>query len=326
MTLLEALKQRDATLALRVMKTTPSSLREKSKKGSTVLMAAAFFDVPKVVDELLRRGVDVNVARRDGQTALSFAAQAGHAKIVERLLAAGAKVDANATKAARRGDNAKCIRLLQPQRPLEDMVKTDLLAAIRKNLGGAVSAKALHAAMNAGRLDVVELLLEAGAKPSRSVAAFKRDYTGVGSLSELETAAFLRKRRVSTPLDFGTDRALLYRGATTMSSLRLDHGEYVDGPRSPIITAALIIDGDLRVTGLINNGEQDFGPLLVVLGNLDVENVAIGGAQVIVTGNMTVRGVFHGYYNHGLTTIRGNLEAGLFLPDDYSVVVKGKRP
>lgn len=57
-----------------------------------LLDATARGDVESV-RSLLDAGVDPNMARADGMTALHLAARGGHLEIVEGLLEAGAKVD-----------------------------------------------------------------------------------------------------------------------------------------------------------------------------------------------------------------------------------------
>ena len=318
--------------ALRLLDAVPATLRKTTPKGSTVLMAAVHHGVAPVVSALLARGVDVNQRRRDGFTALQLAAQGGDAALVAQLLAAGATDAAQALACAQRNEHRACIRLLVAATggpSLLDVIPREPLAMIRrvlKNPATRLVPRALTAAIEAGRPDVVAALLEAGARSTRAVAAFQRAYRGIESVSVREAKALLKQRRVPTrhlALGDDRDRVLVYRGDTRLRSLRLDHGELVGG-RGPAIGAGLIIDGDLTVTGTLHNGEQDFGPFLVVLGDLDVKHAALGGATVHIAGKLTVRGAFHGYYNHGHTTVAGDLDAALVLPDDYALELGGR--
>lgn len=59
-----------------------------------VLVGAAQRGDAKLCRLLLERGANVNVAKSDGETALTAAAGKGHAEVVELLLANQAKVDA----------------------------------------------------------------------------------------------------------------------------------------------------------------------------------------------------------------------------------------
>jgi hypothetical protein len=134
-----------------------------------------------------------------------------------------------------------------------------------------------------------------------------------------EAEALLRKRKL-TKLEWfpgeAPDGVLLHKGNLTLDQLDLDHRK--DG-----VPDGLIVDGNLTVD-VIENGEQDFGPFLVVLGDLKAKNVAVGGAPIEVTGNLAVSGTFHGYYNHGITTVKGDVAVNLLIADDYLFRFKGK--
>ncbi|HVM07700.1 MAG TPA: ankyrin repeat domain-containing protein [Acidimicrobiales bacterium] len=62
--------------------------------GLTALMRAAYVGASLIVDDLLRRGIDVDAADERGYTALMYAANAGEDEIVAGLVAAGANLDA----------------------------------------------------------------------------------------------------------------------------------------------------------------------------------------------------------------------------------------
>ncbi|MCC6783710.1 MAG: polymer-forming cytoskeletal protein, partial [Planctomycetes bacterium] len=111
------------------------------------------------------------------------------------------------------------------------------------------------------------------------------------------------------PSGFGHGPAIVHRGSTSVPALRLDYGA--------LGASGIIVDGDLVVEGVIQNGEQDSGPFLVVCGNLTVDNIAIAGAPLHVAGNVRMSGAFHGYCNHGTATVEGDIEAQALLVDDY---------
>jgi ankyrin repeat protein len=108
---------------------------------------------------LIGGGADVNVAARDGSTALLWAAYHSHADMVEALIAAGAKTDVPnkygvtpLLQASRTGDAAVIAALLDGGADLaltHPDGETPLMAAAR-----------------AGRVDAVRLLLERGADPN----------------------------------------------------------------------------------------------------------------------------------------------------------------
>jgi ankyrin repeat protein len=68
-----------------------AAVRTAAFKGATALMLAAAFGKDEVVGVLLDAGADPLVAEADGKTAIDIALQRGHAAVVERLRAGGAK-------------------------------------------------------------------------------------------------------------------------------------------------------------------------------------------------------------------------------------------
>ena len=77
----------------------------------------------------------------------------------------------------------------------------------------------------------------------------------------------------------GSGAYLWHQGSLRIESLRLDHGEVpwsagAPGDAQPERIAGYVIEGDLVIDGNLVNGEQDFGPVLVVLGALSARNVA----------------------------------------------------
>jgi hypothetical protein len=133
-------------------------------------------------------------------------------------------------------------------------------------------------------------------------------------ISHDEASALLKKRGLKPEWLLereASEGVFVHDGALELGALRLDEGAGFLG------ADALIVDGDLEVE-LIENGEQDFGPFLVVLGTLTVGNAALGGANVEVTGDLHVGGAFHGFYNHGQTHVRGDADVALLIVDDYA--------
>jgi ankyrin repeat protein len=64
-----------------------------NSEGTTPLIAATLAKHVKVCELLLRYGADVNACRKDGATALYFAAECGDVAMVKLFLRAGAKED-----------------------------------------------------------------------------------------------------------------------------------------------------------------------------------------------------------------------------------------
>lgn len=120
----------------------------------------------------------------------------------------------------------------------------------------------------------------------------------------------------------GSGAYLWHQGSLRIESLRLDHGEVpwsagAPGDAQPERIAGYVIEGDLVIDGNLVNGEQDFGPVLVVLGALSARNVAIAGAPLFVRGDLRVQELFHGYYNHGSLVVLGDVTAQVFIASDY---------
>jgi ankyrin repeat protein len=63
---------------------------QHASSGQTVLMTAAYQGKTDLVEDLVRRGVPLDVVNAQGHTALMLAAYAGHHEEVRLLLAGGA--------------------------------------------------------------------------------------------------------------------------------------------------------------------------------------------------------------------------------------------
>jgi ankyrin repeat protein len=120
--------ERQATVALLLAKGADPNLPGRS--GVTPLAAAAFKGNGRIADQLIARGADPNAVDSTGKAAITYAAARGFALIVRRLLAAG----------------------VDPRRAYGNDLTALMWAAGHEEGVGARAA-----------LDVVELLLEAGA-------------------------------------------------------------------------------------------------------------------------------------------------------------------
>ncbi len=87
----------------------------------------------------------------------------------------------------------------------------------------------------------------------------------------------------------------------------------------------VLAKGNLTVTGSIFNASTDGGSVgLVVLGNLEVGNMIVGGQVIEVSGDLRVRDLFWGDYNHGLLTAAGRAGARFWLAtEQYRYEVAG---
>lgn len=144
-------------------------------------------------------------------------------------------------------------------------------------------------------------------------------------LDQSAADAFVKKHKLAPrlkPWSTGSmaNGIFVASGNVALKKLRLDH---LDDSRAFIGEASgVIIDGNLTVD-VLENGEQDFGPFLVVLGTLKVEYAAVAGAPIYVGKDLHIGHAFHGYYNHGYLTVDGKTRGGVLLADDYNAVLKG---
>lgn len=74
----------------------------------------------------------------------------------------------------------------------------------------------------------------------------------------------------------------------------------------------VVVEGDLQVDTLYNR-DTDGCTGLIVLGNLEVGHAVVGGQEIFVTGDLTVRELFWGEYNHGALQVGGRIRARFLL-------------
>jgi len=143
-----------------------------SQLGRTPLLVAASVSVgADVVRQLLAKDADVNVADTSGVTPLIAAANADNREVADILLARGADVHARAKTgqpstalmAAAINGNVALVRTLLSRKTDVTIVSADRTANVKNGPVRYGTITALHAAVTGGSLDVIELLLKAGA-------------------------------------------------------------------------------------------------------------------------------------------------------------------
>ncbi|VEH20895.1 Uncharacterised protein [Chryseobacterium nakagawai] len=75
---------------------------------------------------------------------------------------------------------------------------------------------------------------------------------------------------------------------------------------------AIFIEGNLIAKNIYNH-EPDGSICLCVLGNLEADNVIVGGQELYIAGNLNVRECFWGDYNHGDLIVKGETKAKVFV-------------
>ncbi|GAA4278309.1 leucine-rich repeat domain-containing protein [Aquimarina mytili] len=92
-------------------------------------------------------------------------------------------------------------------------------------------------------------------------------------------------------------------------SLLLDYNEKLLYNEERSI-AGIYAEGDLIVEGSIYNAEMDFGPFLIVNGDLKVNSLLCGGSEMIIKGNLEAKYIAH-KYNHGYIEVKRTTKAQL---------------
>ena len=105
--LVDAVRARDAALALKLLRAGPRDVvRQIAVDGTTALHWAVYNDNAELVDRLVAAGADVNARNDYGATPLSQAAVVGNVRVLKRLLSAGADVGVRQCRRPDRADGA----------------------------------------------------------------------------------------------------------------------------------------------------------------------------------------------------------------------------
>lgn len=80
----------------------------------------------------------------------------------------------------------------------------------------------------------------------------------------------------------------------------------------------IVINGNCSAKNIYNR-ETDGSTGLIVLGNLNADNIVVGGQEIYVTGNMECRELYWGDYNHGGLVVEGTIQAKVLMSTDYGL-------
>lgn len=112
-----------------------------------------------------------------------------------------------------------------------------------------------------------------------------------------------------------------YEGDLTLPLLDLDWD--MSFPQHRGVTL-IFINGNLTVDALYNE-ETDGAVGLIVAGNINAKNIAVGGQELYVIGDVIVEEIVCGSYNHGEMIVKGNLYATALVEDDYHFKIDGQQ-
>jgi uncharacterized protein len=226
--LVDAVRSRDGATARKLLKDSPrDGVRQLAVDGTSALHWAVYYDDADMVDRLVAAGADVNARNDYGATPLSQAAVVGNVRVIKRLLGAGADVEAanadgqTALMVLARSSNVEAAKLL-----LKRGAKVDSREAWREQT-------ALMWAAAEGQPTMVGLLIEKGA-----------DVNARSKVNEWERQVTAEPRHQARPA--GGFTPLLYaarRGCVECARLLVKAGARVDDvdPEgvSPLLLATL---------------------------------------------------------------------------------------
>lgn len=105
-----------------------------------------------------------------------------------------------------------------------------------------------------------------------------------------------------------------------MDSLEIDDIDEMGG-------TIILFEKDLIIENALTQSNVDYGPTVIVKGNVSAKNIAFGGACIIIKGDVTVEQTMIGIYNHGVINITGKVTAEYIISDDhcFSIYDKGSK-
>lgn len=155
-TLVEAVKQADATAVRALLRDDSVDVNTREADGTTALHWAVRIDSLDVIDVLIAAGADVSAINTFDVTPLSLAALNGNPAVIKTLLEAGA--DPNATMA-----EGEAVILTAARTGRADAIRTLVAYGADVNRTQAAGQTALMWASAEGHLGAMRALLEAGA-------------------------------------------------------------------------------------------------------------------------------------------------------------------
>ncbi len=160
---LVAIQGGHAEVAKRLLAAPGIDIDARTEDGATALYIAAEHNFPGIVEELARRGANVNLALDSGETPLGIGAYQGNAGVVRKLLQApGIEVD-------KPSEDGLTPLAVAADGGYGDIVRWLLKHGADPNRGTPDGITALHRACLYGHTGIVEMLLHAGANTDTEV-------------------------------------------------------------------------------------------------------------------------------------------------------------
>ncbi|MCU0438232.1 MAG: PDZ domain-containing protein [Raineya sp.] len=151
------------------------------------------------------------------------------------------------------------------------------------------------------------------------VAELKKYHKAQYILSQEAEKRFQLKKNDYVPYKLEKDRyVVLFEG-----DIEIDGNFELTLSKMPADALGYVVTGNLTVKDRILDGDMDYGPFLVVLGNLEAGSISTAGAVVYIKGNANIYQYIYTYYNHGLLTIEGDLDCPVTIVNDHATTVKG---
>ena len=111
----------------------------------------------------------------------------------------------------------------------------------------------------------------------------------------------------------GLEQVLVYPEAVTLPSFNADDVAERENVRT------IVFLKDVQVQGNFVQPEGDYGPTVALLGSLSAENVYVAGSWVYVFGDLNVRNLLVGDYNHGTLRVSGRTRAYMVVNSDHDM-------
>lgn len=91
--------------------------------------------------------------------------------------------------------------------------------------------------------------------------------------------------------------------------------------------AGLVVDGDMIIDGnLEDNSFDGVAAFVLARGDLRAKSITLGGAEVVVMGDVQAQGPVFNSYGSGRLEVGGSLQATHLITDDHATVVDGATP